>query len=276
MNLLEKSFERLKSARRFQSLVVVAVSCCVCVNGFGQLIYLTDSRSVSGSASVTDVSQYNSAPYYTTSYTGDYSGSASPSSTFADFNGNANGTATFQGGISGVEPMTISTAVTSTQDSFLHPQELYFSSSASVSGSPWPIYGSPTSQWWGQANSSLQVTFMVSAPVAFNLIVEGTGDPLAAGGTYNLSSSAQGALVNGNTDTLSYYGEYGVPVKYSGTFDPGNIYTLSLTSGGGLDGGGFLADLTVPEPSMTSLAGLAFLIFLLRAQRIGRRAVRGS
>jgi hypothetical protein len=123
---------------KVSKLLVLALGCFLSVNGFAQLIYLTDTRSVSGSASVTDVSQYNSAPYYTTSYSGDYNGSAAPSSPFADFQGNLNGTAIFQGGLNlpggHLSPMTISSTAMASQNSFLHSQELYFSAFEGSSG----------------------------------------------------------------------------------------------------------------------------------------------
>lgn len=262
MKLLEESFERLKYLRRVRSLVVMAVSCCVCINGFGQLIYLTDSRSVSGSASLTYGSQY---PTYSP-----FSSSATPSAPFADFQGNASGTAGYVD-TNGTIPY-ITATVQADQNSFLHSQELYYRSDE---------YGSsPTGQgeFDTQGNSSLQVTFQVASPVAYNLNIEPTGDPIASGDVISLSSSSQGVLISENT-SIGVPGEFlqwDYPNKFSGTFTPGNTYTLSLESGGGnnaiqyfTDGGGLLVDLTVPEPSMTALTGLAFLIFLLRANRCG-------
>src|SRR5579862_8983577 len=146
-----------KILNRAQAVVVVGLGCLVPANGFAQLIYLTDTRSVSGSATVNNVSQYNSAPYYTTSYSGDYSGSAAPSSQFADFLGNANGSAIFEGGLNlpggKQSPMTISSTAMASQNSFLHSQELYFSSFESSSGSP-GTFGQPSSQWHAEGSSS--------------------------------------------------------------------------------------------------------------------------
>lgn len=279
MNLRGEIFGRLKYLRRARSLAVMAFCCCICVNGFAQLVYLTDSRSVSGSASI----ETNGPPYYVISYSG-YSGSAAPSAPFADFQGSASGTATLVSGIlftnpnTGqlLPPTTNTATVNAFQNSFLHSGELYFNSTEHGSASE------TANGWIAQGSSSLQVTFSVSAPVAYNLGVLGLGDPSASYDSYNLSSANQGMLVNGNTGTMEQAEDYGNRLNYSGTFSPGDVYTLTLGSGGGDgggpgyfntfgDGGGLLVDLTVPEPSTTALAGLAFLILIVRARRIGQR-----
>lgn len=253
----------------------MALGCFLSANGFAQLAYLTDTRSVSGYATVNNVSQYNSPPYYTTSYSGDFSGSAMPSSPFADFAGNINGTATFQGGMTnsgGQTPMTITSTVMASQTSFLHSQELYFNASEFSFGSP-GTFGQPSTQWSAEGSSSLQVSFEVLIPVTFNLMMQGTGDPFSASDDFSLSSSSQGVLFSGDTTSMLQRNQYGTPFDFTGTFTPGNIYTLTMDSQGQLDGGGLTADLTVPEPSMTALAGLAFAIFLLRVRQINLRAV---
>jgi hypothetical protein len=259
-----------------RGLFVMALGCFLSANGFGQLVYLTDTRSISGYAKVNNVSQYNSPPYYTTYYSGDFSGSAMPYSPFADFMGNVNGTATFQGGMTnsggGQTPITITSTVMASQTSFLHSGELYFNASESSSGSP-GTFGQPSSQWSAEGSASLQVSFEVLIPIPFNLMLQGTGDPFASSDDFSLSSSSQGVLFSGDTTSMLQRNQYGTPFDFSGTFTPGNIYTLTLDSQGQLDGGGLAADLTVPEPSMTALAGLAFVIFLLRVRQINRRAV---
>jgi hypothetical protein len=195
---------------------------------------------------------------------------------FADFLGNANGSAIFQGGLNlpgGRQSlMTISSMVTASQNSFLHSQELYFSAFESSSSSPGSL-GQPSSQWWAQGGSSLQVSFQVLSPVAFNLTLLGTGDPLASRDDFSLSSSGQGVLFGGSTDSMLQHLQYGTAIDYSGTFTPGNTYTLTFDSQGSLDGGGLTADLVVPEPSMAALVGLAFVIFLLRVRCIHQRTV---
>jgi hypothetical protein len=279
MNLF-KGLLRNGSLNRVQSVLVVGLGCFASTKGSAQLIYLTDVRSVSGSASVNNVSQYNSAPYYTTSYSGNFSGSASPSSLFSgDFQGNISGSAIFQGGLNlagGQSPMTISSTVMASQNSFLHPGELYFSSFESSFGSP-NSFGQPSSKWFAEGSSSLQVSFQVLNPVAFNFLLQGTGDPFASSDAFSLGSSGQGVLFGGDTASMLQHNQYGTQLDYSGTFTPGNTYTLNLQSQGSLDGGGLIGDLTVadpltfvPEPSITAFAGLAFVIFLLRLHRIGQ------
>jgi hypothetical protein len=272
MNLLEEIFGRLKRHRRVRSLVVMAFYCCVSINGFAQLIYLTDTRSVSGSASF-GTNQYGTPPFYIASYSG-YSGSASPSGPFADFQGSVIGSAILATGITNpntgqvLPPITNTATIGANQSSFLHSQELYYQSGE---------FASPSSAngWVATGDSSLQVTFSVAAPVAYNLSVLGLGDPLGSSDSYNLSSANLGALMNGNTGTMLQANDYGIRLNYSGTFNPGDVYTLTLDSHGGAigpaqfgDGGGLQVDLVVPEPSMTALEGLAFLIFLLRPRRM--------
>jgi hypothetical protein len=103
--------------------------------------------------------------------------------------------------------------------------------------------------------------------------LQGTGDPLAASDSFSLSSSGQGALFSGNTSSMLQNNQYGTAIDFSGAFTPGNTYTLTLDSQGSLDGGGLTADLIVPEPSIAALAGLAFVIFLLRVRFINQRMV---
>lgn len=274
MSLL-KGICKNRSLNRVQSLLVMVFGCFLSVNGFAQLIYLTDTRNVSGLATVNNVSQYNSAPYYTTSYSGDFSSSAAPSSAFADFLANANGSAIFQGGMTlpgGPSPFSITSTVMASQNSFLHSQELYFSAAESSFGSP-GTFGQPSSQWSAEGSSSLQVSFQVLSPITFSLMLQGTGDPFSSSDNFSLSSTSQGVLFSGNTVSMLQKGQYGSAIDYSGTFTPGNTYTLTLNSQGSLDGGGLTADLVVPEPSMGALAGLAFVIFLLRVRCINQRMV---
>jgi hypothetical protein len=274
MKLVEEIFGRFKRRMWIRCSVAVAFCCFVCGNGFAQLDYLTDSRSVSGTATL-NISQYQSPPYFVSSYS-PFSGSAMPSAPFADFDGNAGGTATFVGGFTNpvnhqVIPASFSASLSAGQNSFLHPQELSFTSgefgSSSTDGGLWSAMGT----------SSLQVTFTVTSPMSFNLSVLGTGNPLSSWDSYNLSSSSQGVLASGDTGTMRQAQDYGVRINYSGTFSPEDVYTLTLDSQGGYtgmgfinDGGGLVVDMTVPEPSVTGLAGLAFLIFL-RANRIDRK-----
>jgi hypothetical protein len=278
VNFSKRIFRRLKYLRRVQSLFVMAFLCCVAVNGFAQLIYLTDTRSISGSASIAGgvPTEDQTPPFYLNSYS-PFSGSAMPSAPFADFQGSASGTGTLTFAYSNsatgqLIPFSNSGEVDARQTSFLHPQELYFSSTE-FGSTP----GTESSQWTAQGSSFLQVTFTVSAPTPYTLTCTGTGDPIASYLSYNLSGADQSVLVNGDTSTMfnSRFQEYGVPFIYTGSFNPGDVYTLTLQSQGGFigsgpngDGGGFVADLVVPEPSMTAFAGLAFLIFLLQAYRM--------
>ncbi len=251
-------------------MLAVVFGCFSSVSSFAQFNFISDSRSVSGSASVNNVSQFGSAPYYTTSYTGDYSGSAAPALPFADFQGNANGSAVFQGGISfpsGPQPFSINSTTTASQNSFLHSQEIFYSSVESAAG--FSDNGSLSGRWMGQGSSLLSVTFQVAAPTPFSFVVAGTGDSASTSDSYSLTSSGEGTLLSGNTFTMVHVDHnYGGFIDYSGIFNPGNTYTLILDSVGNSDGGGLQADLTtVPEPSLAALAGLAFAIFRLRGRR---------
>ncbi len=249
---------------RYQALLAATLSCFFSANSFAQLIYISDTRNILGSAAVDNLSQYSSAPFYTTSYTGDYSGSAAPSTPYADFQGSVNGSAVFQGGInfpSGQQPATISSTVGVSQNSFLHSQEISYSSVESVSGSS----SYAVQNWSGQGSSLMQVSFQVLTPLSYTLMVAGTGDPASTSDNYSLTSSGEGTLVNGSTFTmLNVNHNYGGSIDYSGIFNPGNTYTLTFSSEGNADGGGLHADLVVPEPSLAALAGMALVIFLRR------------
>lgn len=269
MNPLCSGSQGAKSLRKVRFLLVLALSFLSAGSGFAQLIYLSDTRSVGGYADVN--SEFSTAPYYTTSFTGNFSGSASPAQ-FANFATNWGGAANFVGGLFSTNPagggtdlpMTINSTVSVSQNSFLQSQELYYSSFETVSGTPGDP-DQPSGYWSGAGTSSLQVSFEVLSPVSYTLRLVGTGDSAAGSDTYNLSSAAQGTLVGGSTYTMLFQQHnYGGPIYYSGVFDPGNTYTLTLTSSGNLDGAGLMADLTVPEPSMPALAGLVFLIFCFR------------
>src|SRR6185437_9808556 len=48
MSLLSWVSKVLKTLNRVRGLLVVALGCLLSANGFGQLVYLTDTRSVSG------------------------------------------------------------------------------------------------------------------------------------------------------------------------------------------------------------------------------------
>jgi hypothetical protein len=262
----EGGFPRgLIGLRRVGVLLVLALSFLSVANGFAQLIYLSDSRSVSGYANV----NWPSDPiYYTTSFTGNFSGSASPSAPFADFATNLSGSATLIGGFFSANPagggmdipITVNSSVSVSQNSFLHPQELNYSSfegnSGTLASSGANVQGK---YWYGGGGSSLQVSFEVLSPVPYTLWVSGTGDPVSVADSYTLSSAAQGVLVSSTSTNLLNY--WGPRIYYSGVFNPSDIYTLTLTSNGENDGGGLMADLTVPEPSTAGLAGLALLVF---------------
>ena len=243
---------------------MVACSLLVAATGYAQLNYLSDSRSVSGFARI-NTAAYSSPPDYVISYSGDYSGSATPSSPFADFSDGPNGVATLVYGMSlpyPPGPNTVTASVGASQNSFLHPQELSYLSHEGGWGTP-SQNGTMPSGASSQATSVLQVSFSVSAPVAYSLMCEGTGDPLACSDNWNLNGVNQGVLASGPTPFQVNF-EWGVPIYYSGTFIPGDIYTLSLSSAGSLDGGGLRVDLTpVPEPSSTVLLGLGLLLALV-------------
>jgi hypothetical protein len=156
----------------------------------------------------------------------------------------------------------------SSQTSFLHPLEISYGSEVGAS-----IYGGMS--WSFRAASTLQVSFSVSAPVAYSLMCEGTGDPLACTDNWNLNSANQGVLASGPT-VFQIMSEWGVPIYYSGIFNPGDIYTLSLSNQGespipvqsGGDGGGLVVDmLVVPEPGSMALGGLCLTLLVLARAR---------
>lgn len=240
---------------------MVACSFLAAATGYAQLNYLSDSRSVSGFARI-DTSSYSFPPDYLISYSGDYSGSSTPSAPFADFSGGVNGTATLVYGWVPpypAGPYTVTASVGSGQTSFLHSQELYYGSNEQGWGTP-AQYPNMPSGAWAEATSSLQVSFSVSAPLAYSLTCTMLGDPVSCADSWSLNSATEGVLATG-PDSLQRMNEWGVPIDYAGTFNPGDIYTLSLSSAGSLDGGGLRVDLlVVPEPSSLSLVGFGLLL----------------
>jgi hypothetical protein len=247
-------------------LLLTAMSCFAVATGYAQLNYLSDSRSVYAYATV-DTNGFTYAP--TISYSGDFSGSATPSTQFADFGINYSGTATaVLSGLTGntgqsIPPETITATGFASQTSFLHPLELYYNSWEATWGTP-PYSGLLPPGTWAYGTSSLQVSFNVSSPVAYSLTYEGLLDPLGGGFSLTLSSALQGVLINTNSGQLMNYGEYGVPINYSGTFEPGDIYTMNIYSEGELDDNGVMVDIVVvPEPSSMVLGGLALGVSLV-------------
>lgn len=268
----------IKDIRHIKYPLAAALCCLAAVNGYAQLNYLSDSRSLSGFATVGS----QAPPYYVISSSGNYSASVAPSAPFADLSGSVNGGATLVEGLTGVNNYmnTYSASVYAGQTSFLHPLELSYRSFEFAGG---------TQEGNGEGSSSLQVSFSVSSPVAYDFTCEATGDPLACWDIWNLSSAIQGVLAAETTGSLLQEARYGLPIDYSGTFNPGAVYTLTLSSEGGKpgsgsppfeDGGGLFADLTIasgsvsqPVPdSVATVALLGTVLCLLVAVRTKLRS----
>jgi PEP-CTERM motif len=231
-----------------------------------QLSFQYDARMVSGFAGV-DTGTYSLPPNYVISYSGDYAGSETPPSPFADFLSNLSGTATLVAGWTNaagqpMPPNTVTASAYGNQISWLHAREISYASWEASSGSP-SLNGNMPPGTRAQSVSLLQVRFSVSDPVGYTLSCRGTGDPLSAWDTYSLGSADHGMLATGDTGQMLLEQQYGIPIYYYGTFLPGDVYTLDLYSAGALDGGGLVVDLVAtPEPGSTSLVGLGLIMAL--------------
>ncbi|HVM48083.1 MAG TPA: hypothetical protein VMU04_08650 [Candidatus Acidoferrum sp.] len=236
-------------------------------NGLAQLNYLSDTRTVSAAVRFNPLNWDYGNPSNIVSYSGDYSASANPTAPFADFGTTLNGTATLVTSVYGYQS-TLSASVSAGQTSFLRPQELSYSSSVAESGSAMPD---------GYTESSfLQVSFSVSAPLAYSLTCQRGPDPAFSNETWSLASANQGQLLSSPTSP----GPPGWdgPFDYSGTFLPGDVYTLTLNETGGavmpnsFDAGGLSVDLVAaPEPSTLALEALGLALLLGRGGRLTRR-----
>lgn len=263
--------------------ILATMACLPFPRAWGQFNYLSDSdvRYVSGHAFVDTNSFY--PPYHTIdSYSGNYSGEAAPSAELADFSANLTGTATvFFGG--GNPSSSISSSLSVAQSSFLHPEELSYSSSLTCSWGS--LISQPPPGVFSQGLSILKVSFTVPEPVQFNLMAKGYGDPLSISDLVNLSGSISGSLFD-SVYVSNGVSVFGLPINYSGTFYPDQIYTLSLSSDGSRDSspglvGGLDFDLVastnvsaVPEPSVLTMTGLiAVVMIFLKISSLRRKQV---
>jgi hypothetical protein len=153
------------------------------------------------------------------------------------------------------------------QYSSLNAQGLHYQSSVGIQGNE--VRGDGLSEFPAtfSAWSSLAVSFSVSSPVTYEATVNGNDDDWTTFGFGSLSSAKQGTL-------FGFNGEVGGPMGeglfYTGLLLPGDVYTLSITEEAGWDrdpedlASSYL-DVTfeVPEPSVTGLAGIAGISFLL-------------
>lgn len=142
-----------------------------------QLSYQADARLVSGFAGV-DTGTYSLPPNYVISYSGDYAGSETPSSAFADFLSNLSGTATLVAGWTNAagQPMpsyTVTASAYAVQNSWLHAGEISYASWEASSGSS-SLNGTMPPGTRAQAVSLLQVRFSVSDPVGYTLSCRGS------------------------------------------------------------------------------------------------------
>lgn len=231
--------------RRF---AIPAIACLAVPAVQAQLIYVSDNRSVSAAVGL----QTNGYGSGQVTYSGDYSASAGSSPAFANFNTNLSGSAWLQV-VQGASTNAYYASVGVQQTSFLNSQEISYSSFVNESGNTTP----------GHCNESsyLQVLFIVSSPVTYNLTCQRGPDPLFSAESWTLSSASQGVLA-----ASSHYngGNYTGPFAYTGILSPGDEYTFTLQETASSapapygDAGGLQAILTVPEPAPGWLLGLGF------------------
>jgi len=235
-------------AQRY-GLIGVAVTWLAASVGHAQITYLSANRGATVSLGY-DTNSLAQEGTTISSYSGNYSAAAGPSSPFADFS-------TVLGGSAGVAyslanlTNTWSASAGAEQTSSLNAQGILFSASVNEGGNRYPDYCNEA--------SFLQVSFIVSAPVSYELTCEGGPDPFFSAESWRLTSANLGVLVNGSDKGAG--GTSGIPVSYSGVLVPGDEYTLTLQETAGFttspygDSGGLQVDFTVPESAPQWLLG---------------------
>lgn len=231
-----------------------------------QIIYTSDNRSISAAVGInTNAGPISLGGLATVTYSGDYSGSAAPSSPYANFNGSLFGTANVSTAYGGVSNY-FSFNVTANQTSSLGAQGISYSSGVHE-GDNYPNLSPPYSQI--SETSYFQVSFMVATATPYDLDITRGVDPSFSGETWSLNSANLGNLVSGpsGVDGLSTEGTF----NYSGMFTPGDVYTLTLyehaTSHGGAplvteEEGDLQATLSVPEPKSSLLLAMGIVCFI--------------
>lgn len=232
-----------------------------------QLIYVSDDRGISASVGY-DTNSLSQEGAAVLSYSGNYSESAGPSSPFADFSTDLGGSAGVSYSMFGFTN-TWTANVGAEQVSTLNALGISFGSSVNEGGNHYP----------GSCNelSFLHVSFIVSAPVIYDLTCLRGPDANFSAESWRLDSANLGVLVTTPSANGPNNG-YGPPCSYSGLLVPGDEYTLTLQETAGFttspygDSGVLQVDFTVPEPGTNLLLGLGLCGFIaLGMERRQRR-----
>lgn len=226
-----------------------------------QIIYVSDNRSVSADLGL-NTNSLSEGGLNSVTYSGDYSGSASPSVPFAGFNGDASGGVNATTVFRNVTTNNYSGSVYAIQDSSLGLQGITYSSGVSENDN------FPNLTFYSRVGESsyLQVSFMVATatPYSLSCTIPYENDPEFSSETWTLASANLGNLVTGPPTMGNIAGTF----NYSGMFTPGDVYTLTLQEHASQHGGqpivqgevGFLdVSLAIPEPKSSLLLGMGML-----------------
>jgi hypothetical protein len=228
-----------------------------------QIIYVSDNRSVSGSLGIdTNAAFLSLGGLASVTYSGDVSGSVSPSSPYVDFNSALNGTVNVSSAYLGVTN-SYTANVYAQQISSLGSQGISYSSTVQQ-GANFPIGDNPYTQCI--ESSYFQVSFVVATATPYDLILNRGNDTYFGPGTWTLTSANLGTLVG--PDISHNTG----PFNYTGMFTPGDVYTLTLQQSAGVaQSPGELetlqATLEVPEPKWSFLLGMGMLCLVVVRRR---------
>lgn len=254
-------------------LAVTTLISPVAPSAHAQIIYVSDNRSVSAAVGIdTNANSISLGGLATVTYSGNYSGSASPSSPYADFNSSLAGTANVSSAYNGVSNY-FSFNVTASQNSSLGAQGISYLSGVHE-GDNYPNQNAPYSQI--SETSSFQVSFMVATTTPYDLTLTRGIDPSFSQETWSLTSANFGSLVSGPPPVFPGGPTAEGTFNYSGMFNPGDVYTLTMYEHAAFHGGApsvtgeegdLQALLEVPEPESSFLLGMGALCLIAARHR---------
>jgi hypothetical protein len=250
----------------------------------GQIVYVSDNRSVevNAQAAIQEVlTVENGVPVGPIVASTNYSAIQTPSTAFSSLSGSlqADITTSYYSPGPPVVSGTAWAGGSATQNSSLSSSEVFCTGTGSGYGCN--AFGGNNTLYAGDGGgiSILNVSFSVSSPVPYTLVVAVYNDLYDATFSCDLTSSGTSVL-GGSSPYISegafptpfwQYGVTGPAYQYSGELEPGTVYTLnaSLNCITGDPLGGLVNDMgvdlaIVPEPSSVALCAIGAFLFKLR------------